>query len=177
MSELFKNCGPVDCAGLQKLLQPIIDKMEEDSNFTQFGFKGRTLPDGTVDYGEGKGLEFFKHFTTYTNWQPGFEDKQILNFTRGVPEGKIGRVRLMKIVPHHCYSWHKDFTPRFHIPLITNDSSFLVVDNQVKHLSQGFLWLVDTRKPHTAFNGGHANRYHVVYEFAGTLDEMPAWNN
>jgi hypothetical protein len=39
MTVIFKNCGTVDIDGLQRMLQPIIDQMEADPSFTQFGFK------------------------------------------------------------------------------------------------------------------------------------------
>ena len=176
MTVIFKNCGTVDIDGLQRMLQPIIDQMEADPSFTQFGFKGRQLPDGTIDYGEGRGLDFIKTFTTYTHWQPGYEDQKILEFTGVVDAIRISRIRLMKIMPFCCYSWHQDATARLHIPIITNPNSFLVVENQAKHLARGFLWYVNTKKPHSAFNGGDKNRYHVVYEYVGTPDMLPTWS-
>lgn len=73
------------------------------------------------------------------------------------------RSRLMRMRPKTCYSYHQDPTPRMHIPLITDDNCFFVVDDEVVRLpADGNHYLIDTRKKHTFVNGSDINRLHIV---------------
>lgn len=73
------------------------------------------------------------------------------------------RGRLMLMKPRSALTWHIDFTKRIHIPLITNDECFMVVNKEVLHLPIGDTYLVDTTFPHTAVNASVKNRYHMVF--------------
>ncbi len=77
-------------------------------------------------------------------------------------DGQLGRVRLMKSAPRNCLSWHRDPEPRFHVPIITNIGAKLVIEDEVKHLSAGRAWYANTVYYHTQFNGGEAERVHIV---------------
>ena len=46
-------------------------------------------------------------------------------------EHNVYRARLMKLKPRTNYTYHQDYTKRFHIPLITNDKCFFVIDDKV----------------------------------------------
>lgn len=73
------------------------------------------------------------------------------------------RTRLLWLSPQSCYTMHFDDSPRIHIPLITNQDSFLIFrDGIVEHLQIGKVYWVDTRKFHTAINGGESPRLHLV---------------
>ena len=62
-----------------------------------------------------------------------------------------------------CYSYHTDKTPRIHIPLITNDKCFMIVDDEVIRLpANGDVYLIDTTKFHTFLNGSWETRIHIV---------------
>tara|TARA_B100000989_G_C19506408_1_gene456699 strand:+ start:169 stop:786 length:618 start_codon:yes stop_codon:yes gene_type:complete len=74
----------------------------------------------------------------------------------------IGRLRIMKMSPRNCLSWHKDTSPRMHIVLDTCEGNFMVIEDQVKHMPQNTVWLTDTRYRHTAFNSGLKDRIHIV---------------
>ena len=84
---------------------------------------------------------------------------------------KLGmyRSRLMTMRETSCYSYHKDPTKRIHIPLITNDKCFMVIDDIVhRYPADGSYYIVDTTKMHTAINGSWEDRVHIV----GCTNEM-----
>jgi len=75
----------------------------------------------------------------------------------------VGRVRLMRIKPKSCMSWHKDAEKRLHIPIITNPGAMMVIEDTVQHLpADGSCYLTDTTLSHTAFNSGLEERIHLV---------------
>jgi hypothetical protein len=66
----------------------------------------------------------------------------------------LKRTRLMWINPGCCYTMHTDATMRLHIPIYTNDQAFLIFkEGIVRHIPAGHIYIVDTRKEHTAMNG------------------------
>ena len=68
-------------------------------------------------------------------------------------EHNVYRARLMKLKPRSNYTYHQDYTKRFHIPLITNDKCFFVIDEKViRYPADGNYYIVDTTKLHTAIN-------------------------
>ena len=77
--------------------------------------------------------------------------------------------RIMKLVGKECYTWHRDQTPRVHLPLITNSNCLFVLEDKAFKMPAGEVWWVDTTKTHTAFNGNRPEyiRYHIV----GMTDE------
>ena len=73
------------------------------------------------------------------------------------------RTRVMRMYSNTCYSYHKDPTMRIHIPLITNDKCFMVIDDEViRHPADGNHYIVDTTKMHTAINGSPEERIHII---------------
>lgn len=159
----FKNYGPVkNFRNLVKYLEPTIALMSKN-NMDQFGVRGRMNDNDEPFYGEGRNIPG-TNLSDWSFWKPGFEDGLLISILGDYANLNFGRIRIMRCPPHRCYSWHRDLTPRLHIPLITTRKSMLVVENEVKHLTKGNLWWVDTRVYHTAFNGSEADRYHIVYE-------------
>mgnify|MGYP001424922260 CR=1 FL=1 len=80
----------------------------------------------------------------------------------------VYRARIMNLGPKTNYTYHQDPTKRFHIPLITNDSCFFVIDDKVvRYPANGNYYIVDTTKLHTAINASSENRVHIV----GCIDE------
>jgi len=73
------------------------------------------------------------------------------------------RTRVMLIRPYQCYSYHRDATPRIHIPLITDEKCMLIVDDKVIRLpADGNHYKIDTTLYHTALNGSNIERIHIV---------------
>jgi hypothetical protein len=75
----------------------------------------------------------------------------------------LKRTRLMWVNQYACYSIHKDYSPRIHIPLITNpECYFFFRDEGIRHLPTGSIYWVDTTKPHTFLNCSETDRLHLV---------------
>ena len=74
------------------------------------------------------------------------------------------RTRVLRLKPGRCYSYHHDPTKRIHIPLVTNEKSFVIIDKEVLHLpADGNHYLVDTTQDHTALNAHRKkDRVHIV---------------
>ncbi len=80
----------------------------------------------------------------------------------------IGRVRLLWKHPRTCLSYHRDPEPRLHIPIVTHPNSFMVIDKECHHMpADGTVWITDTTKYHTAFNGSEQTRVHLVATLPG----------
>lgn len=76
---------------------------------------------------------------------------------------KLKRSRLMWVKSKSCYSLHADFSPRIHIPLITNLSAMFVFrDTGIQHLLAGKVYWIDTRKMHSFANFGDTDRLHLI---------------
>lgn len=78
-------------------------------------------------------------------------------------EHKMYRSRIM-IRSKSVYSWHYDYTPRIHIPIISNhETNFMVIENDVVRMpADGRAHWVDTRKNHTFVNTSDIDRIHIV---------------
>lgn len=75
----------------------------------------------------------------------------------------LKRTRLLWLKPQTCYTLHEDFTPRVHIPLITNDSCFFLFESCPPiRMPVGNMYWVDTTKMHAAVNCSKEWRLHLV---------------
>ena len=75
----------------------------------------------------------------------------------------VYRARLMKLKSRTNYTYHQDYTKRFHIPLITNDKCFFVIDEKIiRYPADGNYYIVDTTKLHTAINASTEDRIHII---------------
>lgn len=84
-------------------------------------------------------------------------------FEEVIKKYNLKRTRLMWIKPKRCYSLHRDFGPRIHIPLITNPSAmFVFKETGLVHLPVGKVYLVDTRQVHSFANFGETERLHLL---------------
>ena len=73
------------------------------------------------------------------------------------------RTRLMNMKPKTCYSYHWDPTKRMHIPLLTNENNFFVIDDEIsRYPADGSHYLIDTTKKHTFVNASFESRLHIV---------------
>ena len=70
-----------------------------------------------------------------------------------IEQYKLYRARYMFLPSITCYGYHKDNTPRIHIPIETNENCFFVLDDKVVRLpADGSVYWVDTRLSHTFVN-------------------------
>ena len=91
-------------------------------------------------------------------------ENQIYDFSGGLIS--INRIRFMNMTPTTCLSYHLDPDHiRYHIPLITNEDSFFVVNDTVEKMPEvGRLYSLQTNVKHTAINGSRTeNRLHLVF--------------
>ena len=73
------------------------------------------------------------------------------------------RTRVMRMHSKTCYSYHQDPTQRIHIPLVTNDKCFMVIDDEIiRYSADGNYYIMDTTKMHTAVNASFEERIHIV---------------
>ena len=80
-----------------------------------------------------------------------------------IEEHDLYRVRLMKLKSKTCYSYHQDQGKRFHIPLITNDNCFFVIEDEItRYPADGNWYIIDTNKKHTAVNASWEDRIHII---------------
>ena len=76
---------------------------------------------------------------------------------------KMYRTRVMILKPKTCYTYHQDTTKRIHIPLVTNDKCFFIINSQVKHYpADGNYYVVDTTQMHTALNASKEYRIQII---------------
>ena len=87
-----------------------------------------------------------------------------LTYTNSVlKELGVFRARVMRMGGKTCYTYHQDPTKRLHIPLITNENCFFVVDDEVIRLpADGSSYLIDTTKKHTFVNASLEQRIHII---------------
>lgn len=96
----------------------------------------------------------------FCNINPYFKDTI---FETLINKYKLVRSRLMWVPPYSCYSMHRDWAPRIHIPLITNpDCYFVFKQGIIKHLECGKVYAVDTTKDHTFINCSNTTRLHFM---------------
>jgi hypothetical protein len=77
----------------------------------------------------------------------------------------VYRTRIMLSRPKSCYSIHRDYSPRLHLPLITNEQCnflFAKPERLIHMPASGDTYWVDTRADHTFLNGSLLNRLHLV---------------
>jgi hypothetical protein len=80
-----------------------------------------------------------------------------------IKDYNLVRTRVMRMKPKTCYYWHNDNTKRLHIPIVTHEHCFLLLEDERVHLSaDGSAYIIDTTKMHTALNCSKINRIHIV---------------
>jgi len=100
----------------------------------------------------------------YTLFNPAFENTYFKDVYDGLVEKfELGRIRILKLEPRTCLSYHRDPEPRVHIPLITNPGALMIVDQFAVNLpSDGRAYFTNTLKYHSVLNGGETERIHLV---------------
>ncbi len=83
----------------------------------------------------------------------------------------LGRMRIMKLVPTQCYTWHQDPTEHIHVPIMSNPGNKLVIGDNTYYLpADGSTYITDTTNFHTAFNGGREVRYNILINILDGMD-------
>jgi len=73
------------------------------------------------------------------------------------------RTRVLRMYPKTCYTYHMDYTPRIHIPVVSNPKCFMVEQTQIKwYPADGNYYKIDTTKYHTFVNASLEDRIHIV---------------
>lgn len=141
---------------IEKILQEIQQYIPEYKNQISL----QTVP-GCKDPSYGTGyLGGLKHSES-DFIEPMFPEMEYTNSV--IRDLGMFRTRIMKLNPYQCYSYHVDPTPRMHIPLITNDRCFMIVDDILyRYPADGNSYWVDTTKIHTAVNASTEERIHIV---------------
>lgn len=146
----------LDLEKIKKELQTLPDM----TNISQIGLQGTNDNlDPFLSVGTINKIEKYKE----TDFVVPIFDIPYINSI--MAELKMFRTRLMILKPRECYTYHYDFSKRIHIPVITNESCFIVENRQLRHLpADGNYYVVDTTKMHTALNGSRDNedRLHIV---------------
>ena len=117
-------------------------------------------------------IERFVDETAYKVFEPLLMDSYFKNVYDVLSRHfTLGRVRILKLNPRTCLSYHRDPENRLHIPIITNPGALMVVNNECLHMkADGDVYQMKTMQYHTALNGGDIERIHLV---ATILDENP----
>lgn len=166
MYRQFKPVYPEFQSVLDQCQQLI--KTHEDWNDNIHGqIAIQTNDDSKEDWYAGTGLSKEKTARwehSFDKLQPSLVGTAIDDYLKwlAVP---VYRTRLMLSKEKSCYSVHRDFSPRLHLPLITNTQcNFLITDPlQMFHLpADGTTTWVNTKLPHTFFNGSTMRRFHLV---------------
>lgn len=101
---------------------------------------------------------------SFCNLQPAYKDTAIAEYLDWL-KVPVYRTRIMLSRPKTCYSIHRDYSPRLHLPLVTNDQCYFLFTNPEKMIhipADGKTYWVDTRKYHTFLNGSIFDRLHLV---------------
>ena len=131
--------------GGDELIKTVLKNPLKEADFTDF------IPDfeGTYFYDAWKKLKEFGQSYTFGRFD-------------------IGRMRIVRLNPRECLTWHRDVTARIHIPIVTNKESRIVITDRVYHLPEGYTYLVQTIFNHSAFNGGTEKRYNLLISIVPT---------
>ena len=70
--------------------------------------------------------------------------------------------RLMRLPAGKCYPLHKDTTARIHIPIVTNEDNFFIIEDEMIRLPVGSAYRIDTTRTHTFVNASSKSRVHVI---------------
>ena len=107
-------------------------------------------------------------FSEVCDYLKGTYTEEVVNLLRS--RYGIVRGRYMMMNWKSCLTYHNDETPRIHLPLITNDGCFMIIDGKTEKLHESVTYHVDTTKQHTALNAGKHLRFHMVFCLPSTKD-------
>jgi hypothetical protein len=120
------------------------------------------------EYNENSVL-FHSKFVVYNNgWN--HEVLNPMSYTKSVIEQIQSKYKINNIVyrilpSNSAYYWHTDsYRVNIHIPLITNEGSWMVFTNKAYHMANdGSAFFVRNGVHHTFVNSGHQPRCHLIF--------------
>ena len=151
----------VDVQKIYNSVHPYLQKLNENNK--QVGLRWAKDFEGVSDlrYKEANPIGYTQN--DFIDWQPYTEYVQ--EIAQKLDLNQKGRVRLLQVNARSCYSFHADPHPyRVHIPLITNEGSFMAVWGKLWQLKLGFAYRVRVQEEHTAINTGSTHRVHLVFD-------------
>lgn len=142
----------------QKIKQEVLNLLELHQYPFQLCLQG-TDPN-FQDWGAGTG-SIKELDSIYCHTHSSLENSEI---ARVIKRHGAVRTRIMRMIPKYCYSVHHDRSKRIHIPIVTDNQAWMVwpYDNFCTQLKAGKMYLTDTTKPHSFFNGSTEERIHLV---------------
>ena len=73
------------------------------------------------------------------------------------------RTRVLILHSKVCYTLHRDDSKRIHIPIVTNEKCWLIINKELIHFpADGSYYEIDTTQKHTAVNASWKDRIHIV---------------
>jgi len=149
-----------DYAALVSEVQELIARVGFANN--QLICQGRSSDTEDWHLGTGSIYELeHKDEDSYSNIFPSLEGTLIAKYIK-----RYGgfRTRIMNMNPRHCYSVHRDPTPRVHIPIVTNRECWMIwpFNKECERMPVGNAYWTDTTKHHTFINSGLEDRIHMV---------------
>lgn len=152
-------------------------------NKRQYCLQKRPEITGNLQYVEGaQSLEFdwegydptiHKHPKLRKKFLKQEEFTEVCDLYRGMYIGEViqylydeyhaSRGRLMMLDWKTCLTYHADATTRLHVPIVTNENCFMVINDNVVRLPFGDAYIVDTKQYHTAINASKTSRTHMVF--------------
>ena len=142
----------------QKIKQEVLDLLEFHKHPFQLCLQG--TDSNYQDWGAGTG-SIKELDSIYCHIHQSLENSEIAQVIKR--QGAV-RTRIMRMIPKYCYSVHRDRSKRIHIPIITDDQAWMVwpYDNFCTRLEEGKMYITDTTKFHSFFNGSTEERIHLV---------------
>ena len=100
----------------------------------------------------------------------GYQEKDLTHklfdlpyINRIIDDHNLYRTKFFVMKPKTCYSYHRDRNKRLHIPVVTNDKCFFVVEDKVVRMrKEGRVYELDTTLIHTAVNASFEKRIHLI---------------
>ena len=127
----------------------------------------QTDDDSVTDWSRGIGKSTGKTAQWehgFSKLQPALKNSVVAEYLDWL-EIPVYRTRIMVSRPKSCYSIHRDYSPRLHLPLITNKQCYFVFKDPAQFIhmpADGQTYWVDTKLDHTFMNGSIENRLHLV---------------
>jgi hypothetical protein len=166
-----------DLDQVKKDLETILTKTEWGVD-NQIGLTHRTPPlkDPWKDcvgsiYNRATGEEVFKEtdFLEFNTDVPEYLKSLLLDFAQQ-HNFKLGRVRLMRLLPKTGLTVHRDTSVRYHLVLETNPYSYIAHTFEKGNIAalclhipaDSTFYKVDTTVDHFVYNGGLSPRIHLV---------------
>ncbi|MEQ1723161.1 MAG: aspartyl/asparaginyl beta-hydroxylase domain-containing protein [Pseudobdellovibrio sp.] len=152
----------VDCADFKKWKQLSLTSSDGNSLFDGVG--------SLYNYEKKEFIAPTEKFNILNNVFVSTEVESLYMFVKNFAmqnyQVNIGRVRLMRLEPKTCLTYHLDLEEfRFHVPLISNEKCFFVVNDLVYRMSDtSTLYKFKTNLLHTAVNASTEIRDHLVFD-------------